>query len=94
MVEALDMVGYYVPNMKQVGTYIFCTKLSRKDAVSFLKRMGCYESFDTLQPESLFTQEVYQKYCHFKLENVDAWDSTKEEINAIVSSKDKEEEKG
>lgn len=85
MVEAIDLVGYYVPSIKEIGTYIFCSKLSRKDAVSFLKEIDCYESNDTLQPESLSIQEVFRKYNHFKFENYDDDDNDHDHESKDVS---------
>ena len=87
MVETLDMVGYCVPQMKHVGTYFFCSQLSRQYCL-FLAKMGYYKSFDALQLEALFMQECCHKHNHFKLENVDDW-NFKLFVNSIVSSQNK-----
>lgn len=87
LAKELNIIGYYIPEIKRLSTYIFCSNLPRNEVAGFLKALNCYKADQKEIAATLEIKKVYYKYKEYKEENITQWGNA--EVHAAITTRKK-----
>lgn len=73
--KALNIIGYYIPAIKLLSSYLFIANIPRKDVVDFMKSMNIYDVNQKNFASEIPVRQVLTHYKRFKAENVNSWET-------------------